>query len=63
MIQKSKRFSNLFVVDHPIVQYKSSLLRDVNTNRKLFKELTEELARAISGSMSEEIDEAFLTDE
>lgn len=44
MIETSKRFPNLFEVKHPIIQYKLTLLRDIKTNRKLFKELTEELA-------------------
>ncbi|MBN1684477.1 MAG: uracil phosphoribosyltransferase [Gammaproteobacteria bacterium] len=42
-IKTFERFPNFYEVQHPIVQYKLSLLRDKETNRKLFKELTEEL--------------------
>lgn len=37
-------FPNLTVVDHPLVRHKVSLLRDVSTSRKLFRELVDEIA-------------------
>lgn len=37
-------FPNLTVVDHPLVRHKVSLLRDVGTTRKLFRELVDEIA-------------------
>lgn len=35
---------NVVVVDHPLVQHKLSILRDVNTGAKEFRELVKELA-------------------
>ncbi len=37
-------FPNFYEIQHPIIQYKLSLLREYTTNRKLFKELTEEVS-------------------
>jgi len=34
----------LSVVDHPLIKYKVSLLRDKNTGPKEFRELVQELA-------------------
>jgi uracil phosphoribosyltransferase len=45
--QVHKDFPNFFEVKHPIIQYKLSLLRNIKTNRKLFKELTEEIAHLL----------------
>jgi uracil phosphoribosyltransferase len=39
-----KPMSNVFVSPHPLVAHKLSLLRDVNTNPKKFRELVRELA-------------------
>lgn len=38
----------LTVVDHPLVQHKVALLRDVSTPKKLFKELVDELATLLA---------------
>ena len=46
-IQIFDKLPNFHVIVHPIIQYKLALLRDVTTNRKLFKELTEEIAMLI----------------
>ena len=35
---------NFYEAQHPIIKYKLALLRDKTTDRKLFKELTEEIA-------------------
>ena len=35
---------NVFVLDHPLLQHKISLLRDKNTGPKEFRELVEEIA-------------------
>lgn len=43
-IELHAAFPNFFTVHHPIISYKLALLRDPETNRKLFKELTEEIA-------------------
>jgi uracil phosphoribosyltransferase len=34
---------NIFIADHPLIQHKVSLLRDVNTGVKEFRELVEEI--------------------
>ena len=36
--------SNLFIMDHPLIQHKLTLLRDKNTGTKEFKELVSEIA-------------------
>ncbi len=36
--------SNVVIFDHPLIQHKISLLRDVNTGNKEFRELIEEIA-------------------
>jgi uracil phosphoribosyltransferase len=38
------QFPNFIQIEHPLIQYKLALLRDRHTNRKLFKELVEELS-------------------
>jgi len=47
MVEPNENFPNLIEVTHPIIQYKLTLLRDIKTGRKLFKELTEELAHLL----------------
>ncbi len=41
---KDPRWDNVVVVDHPLVQHKLSILRDVATGAKEFRELVKELA-------------------
>ena len=41
---KDPRWENVVVIDHPLVQYKLSILRDVGTGAKEFRELVKELA-------------------
>lgn len=36
--------SNLFIMDHPLIQHKLTIMRDVNTSTKGFRELVEEVA-------------------
>lgn len=36
-----------FIMDHPLIQHKLSILRDVNTGSKEFRELTSEIANLI----------------
>ncbi|MFH1334170.1 MAG: uracil phosphoribosyltransferase [Pseudomonadota bacterium] len=43
-LEPHSNFKNFFLIQHPIISYKLALLRDPTTNRKLFKELTEEIA-------------------
>ena len=39
--------SNLYIVDHPVVQSKVTMLRDINTGNKEFRELVSEIASFI----------------
>lgn len=39
---------NLLIMDHPLIQHKLSILRDVNTGTKEFKELVDEIATLIA---------------
>ena len=55
MVKSHKSFPNLIEVTHPIIQYKLTLLRDVNTGRKLFKELTEELAHLLGYAATQDL--------
>jgi uracil phosphoribosyltransferase len=41
------KFPNFFEIDHPIIQHKLTILRRTDTDRKLFKELMEEIALLI----------------
>ncbi len=37
-------FPNLVLLDHPLLKHKVSLLRDIETSKKVFKELVDEIA-------------------
>jgi uracil phosphoribosyltransferase len=41
---RDPRWENVVVVDHPLVQHKLSILRDIGTGAKEFRELVKELA-------------------
>ena len=41
---RDERWENVVVVDHPLVQHKLSILRDIGTGAKEFRELVKELA-------------------
>lgn len=43
MIKQYPEFPNLYEVRHPLLLHKLSLLRDVNTSKKAFKELVNEI--------------------
>jgi uracil phosphoribosyltransferase len=51
-------FPNLVVLDHPLLKHKVSLLRDVNTSKKVFKEVVDE----ISMLMAYEVTAKFATE-
>ena len=51
-------FPNLVVLDHPLLKHKISLLRDVNTSKKVFKEVVDE----ISMLMAYEVTASFSTE-
>jgi uracil phosphoribosyltransferase len=38
------RFPNLTVIEHPLLKHKVSLLRDMETSKKIFQELVDEIA-------------------
>ena len=43
-MMQDARWKNVVVIDHPLVQHKLSILRDVGTGAKEFRELVKELA-------------------
>ena len=46
---------NLLIMDHPLIQHKLSILRDVNTGTKEFKELVDEIATLIAYEATREL--------
>lgn len=42
-IKQHPQFKNFYVVQHPLLQHKLSVLRDINTDKKNFKELVHEI--------------------
>jgi len=42
-VKRHPEFNNFYVVQHPLLQHKLSVLRDVNTDKKNFKELVHEI--------------------
>jgi len=43
-----RRENNVFVLDHPLVQHKLSIIRDKNTGSKEFRELVDEVAMLLT---------------
>ena len=39
-----KKYDNVFVMDHPLIQHKLTFLRSVETGTKEFRELVSEIA-------------------
>lgn len=48
-------FPNLQVVDHPLIQHKMGLLRDVETSKKTFRELVDELSMLLAYEATAEL--------
>jgi uracil phosphoribosyltransferase len=48
-------YPTLHVVDHPLVQHKMSLLRDVSTTKKGFRELVDELSMLLAYEATKEL--------
>jgi uracil phosphoribosyltransferase len=48
-------FGNLIVFDHPLLAHKVTLLRDVETGKKLFKELVDEIAALMAYEVTADI--------
>ncbi len=44
-MRMEENMSNLVIIDHPLVMHKLSILRDVNTGKKEFREIVRELAQ------------------
>ncbi|HEX6747050.1 MAG TPA: uracil phosphoribosyltransferase [Longimicrobium sp.] len=51
----SPQFSNLTVVDHPLIQHKLSFLRDKETSKKKFKELVDEIAMLMAYEVTKDL--------
>ena len=49
-------FPNLTVVDHPLLRHKVTLLRDRTTERKLFRELVDEIAMLLAYAVTEDLE-------
>ncbi|MDY0087815.1 MAG: uracil phosphoribosyltransferase, partial [Coriobacteriia bacterium] len=43
-MESNTQYPNVMVMDHPLIQHKLSILRDVGTGAKVFRELVKELA-------------------
>jgi len=46
--KKHSKFSNLLIVEHPVVQYKLTLLREETTGHKMFNELVAEITHLLA---------------
>jgi uracil phosphoribosyltransferase len=46
---------NLIIVDHPLVQHKMALLRDVDTSKKGFRELVDEISMLLAYEATSEL--------
>jgi uracil phosphoribosyltransferase len=49
------RFSNLTVLDHPLIQHKLTLLRDRNTSTRDFKQLVNEIAMLMAYEVTKDL--------
>ena len=45
----------LHVMDHPLIQHKVSLMRDINTGTKEFRELLEEVAMLMAYEVTRDL--------
>lgn len=53
--RRHAEFTNLIVFDHPLLSHKITLLRDVGTSKKLFKELVDEIATLMAYEVTADI--------
>lgn len=51
----SHSFSNLTVIDHPLIQHKLAVLRDKETSKKKFKELVDEIAMLMAYEVTKDL--------
>ncbi|HSR90112.1 MAG TPA: uracil phosphoribosyltransferase, partial [Gemmatimonadales bacterium] len=49
------RFSNLTVLDHPLIQHKLTLLRDRTTSTRDFKQLVNEIAMLMAYEVTKDL--------
>ncbi|QSZ27036.1 uracil phosphoribosyltransferase [Aceticella autotrophica] len=48
-------FDNVYLMDHPLIQHKISLIRDENTGSKEFRELVEEIAMLMAYEVTRDL--------
>ena len=54
-MRQNPRFPNLFIVDHPLVQHKLTLMRDKNTATKDFRALLKEIALLVGYEVTKDL--------
>ena len=55
MIERVKEFPSLTIIRHPLVQHKLTILRDLDTETKHFKELVDEIAMLMAYEATNEL--------
>jgi len=55
MIERVKEFPSLTIIRHPLVQHKLTILRDQQTETKMFKELVDEIAMLMAYEATSEL--------
>jgi uracil phosphoribosyltransferase len=55
MIERVKEFPSLTIIRHPLVQHKLTILRDLQTQTKHFKELVDEIAMLMAYEATSEL--------
>jgi uracil phosphoribosyltransferase len=55
MIERIKEFPSLTIIRHPLVQHKLTILRDLKTETKHFKELVDEIAMLMAYEATSEL--------
>lgn len=53
---RARRHGNLYVTRHPLIEHKVSLLRSVETPKKLFKELVDEIAQLLAYEVTADLE-------
>ena len=51
-----KKYSNVFVFDHPLIKHKIAILRDKNTGMKEFRELVEEITTMMTYESTRDVE-------
>ena len=55
MIERTAEFPSLTIIRHPLVQHKLTILRDLDTPTKIFKELVDEIAMLMAYEATSEL--------